>query len=389
MLSLFGIFALYSSLSHAQSISTEPVSIPTQAICQAPPLSWGLKIDFEKALIWQFRGTEVSASEHVKFQKISQFPEVYFDHYRTVYGENNSNFIISLPRIRGLSLDYPSAQGFVLSNDTNQALNCTVSYRRPEDFEKAMTADLIRLQKETQIPESELPPQVCALDYLNEQTADYEFGCSATLIGPQELLTASHCQMIYQNRQARARCPGQEPVAIDLEKSFRHERSLQNIWDLSYDVAVLRLAHSLTTPPLPLVQNVSEARKLLFGASSHCQMFGYGQKVDASSALPKNTLGTLHGTQLHFPPEELGGRSLAETNFENQGLISTDPRLFVRPGDSGGPILCQNTKGENVVVGVHSILLAFDSTANSASVGQTSAWIQSKISQDIPVLAQK
>ncbi len=387
----------HDSQAVAQNEVYDPVSVPTEAYCQAPPLNWALKIDFENSQVSKIYGptygqiyeANMSPPETVSFQTISQFPEVYFDHYRTTFGENHSNLIVSLPRLRGLTTNREAAHAFVISDGNTQALNCTVSYRLPDDDEKALTADLGRLQKEAEIPQLQGPKQVCALEYLNEQTSEYEFGCSATLIGPRDLLTASHCQMIYQNREARARCPGQEPVRIDLEKSARHEQSLKNIWDLRYDVAVLRLTHSLPILPLKLVENTSQARELLFGEGSHCQMYGYGQKVDALAALPLKNLGILHGSQFHFPPEELGGRSLAESNFENNGLIASDPRLFLRPGDSGGPIICQNSSGENVIVGVHSVLLAINSTSNSASIGTTSQWIQSRIAQDLPALAQK
>lgn len=78
-------------------------------------------------------------------------------------------------------------------------------------------------------------------------------------------------------------------------------------------------------------------------------------------------------------PPETGGWPYMNAQFA-AGLISTDPEAFLRPGDSGGPILCRTEKGIAKLVGVHSYIAPYDNTVNSVLVGtpENLRWIDAQ-----------
>ena len=109
----------------------------------------------------------------------------------------------------------------------------------------------------------------------------------------------------------------------------------------------------------------------IFYVVLHDPMLGYGNQFDGKK-------GLLHGVKFSPPPEELGGLTLTLENYQNERLITSDPRYFLRPGDSGGGVIC-NRGEEEVVVGIHSFSFPVDSTVNSASVGHNYQWLLSEI----------
>lgn len=180
--------------------------------------------------------------------------------------------------------------------------------------------------------------------------------CSATLIGPQELLTASHCYgpiatqgafretdqgQLYEMRiaygSATATC-GADPAKQETQKLF-WSQGFPNPDYLrgaeSFDVNVLRTPKAFSFKPLEVSKDYYQTISLLRNPK-HCRIFGYG--MDNTKQF-----GTLHGIT--------ADRFDVRTSF----LTFISGKNNVGPGDSGGTLVCEDSKGNPYLVGVTSV----------------------------------
>ncbi|MBL7716309.1 MAG: trypsin-like serine protease [Bdellovibrionales bacterium] len=180
--------------------------------------------------------------------------------------------------------------------------------------------------------------------------------CSATLIGPQELLTASHCYgpittagsfrendqgQLYQVQiafgSAIATC-GAKAGATESQKIF-WSQGFPNPDYLrgaeSFDVNVLRAPKAFSFKPVAVSKDYYQTISLLRNPK-HCRIFGYGTDNNKQ-------FGTLHGI------------TADRFDVRNSFLTFISGKNNVAPGDSGGTLVCENSKGVPYLVGVTSV----------------------------------
>lgn len=203
------------------------------------------------------------------------------------------------------------------------------------------------------------------------------FFCSATLIAPNALASASHCYWpLFENRDsfeatgptvdryilnkatglpapvkvtpgftlkqkikshARATCPGingkPESKTLIWQNSWPNPDFAHD--GVAFDAAVFRTMEPFTIPTLPIAKDYYETVALLSNWKS-CRFFGYGRNNEG-------TAGELHGAKAY--------QFARVTDYE---IIFQSKFNAVGSGDSGGTLVCKNQKNEDVLVGVIS-----------------------------------
>lgn len=178
---------------------------------------------------------------------------------------------------------------------------------------------------------------------------DTQYGCTGTLIAPNVVLTAGHCEVLHTRIF----------VGNDTEKKGREFRVASRVrhpkWDedLNNDVMLLILAKPVTgVTPRPLaaaavINAATDARVVGYGTTNLAGTTGYGikQQTDVPIVSPACT-GKVKGKT----------DSTVYGCHAGKELIAGKPALLhdTCRGDSGGPLYVVDKKGKWVLAGVTS-----------------------------------
>lgn len=308
-------------------------------------------------------------------QRLPRYPDVNLDSYKIRFGEELSTLVINSRRLTGKPDSQPIS-GLLQTDGRVEVMTCSDELLDPPSL---LALDSSWQQNYNEAKATELPKSVCTIHAIVEQNRG-KFICSAVLVARNIALTANHCLSKIQNQMAVLTCPNARPVEINVSESLSNKVHDAEPWKVANDIAVLKLKTNSTAQPAQLATTAAEGADLLFTQSESCGLYGYGNQFDGRQ-------GELHGVRFSPPPEDLGGVTLTIENYQNEKLITSDPRYFLRPGDSGGGVIC-TINNEEVVVGIHSFSYPLDSSVNSASVGHNYQWLIEQIDKINGVQAQ-
>lgn len=230
-------------------------------------------------------------------------------------------------------------------------LQCSVSYSSTDKDYHQINTDQVKPAQH---------PSLCAIQYSEPRISkNWVHGCTATVIAPNTLLTAAHCHESFARRETRVRC-GADPTWRNIMEWTANPARRPQDHPVSnpHDIAVIKLDSTGPAPAVLIESRTPETERLIL-ENRNCRHYGMGNRQDGS-------VGALYVSAYRFPPELLGGRSYVEKILSWTHMIAGDPTYFVRSGDSGGPLICENAQGEDVIVGVHSFISAASSSSFSA-----------------------
>ena len=236
------------------------------------------------------------------------------------------------------------------------------------------------------LPKDQLLTQSCRVDIKSPPHQNAEgktvvstVTCSATIIGRTLLASGAHCFKGKDIATASVTCPGEKPKVI---KNWTIPKAYENSSDpfevakgAKNDMAVLRIDGHFRSKPA-LLPSGPEAIESIFEATEKghppdCRVGGYGEDEDLK-------VGNHQGRKVTFEKWQNGTETITsyrpdtgqiikqETNPvfdwfqpENQSIfiraeeeIGGKKMEAIRPGDSGGGVLCRNKDGDWILVGI-------------------------------------
>lgn len=194
-----------------------------------------------------------------------------------------------------------------------------------------------------EISRSEIPHNLCLLDFTEKSSKSFNGVCSGILIDSSTLLTAAHC--IKKEMPQTIRCGNDlNEVSFNSDSSQTHQGYQKNIiinqvaMEIN-DLATIKLNSKVKIRPIKLisfdmVENENE-----------CAFFGFSQFIGK----PKNEID-----------DEARGWRITQQNIQYnnsyhfhqmEGLKA--PGALLQVGDSGGPLMCQQN-GQWNLLGINS-----------------------------------
>lgn len=286
--------------------------------------------------------------------------------------DENVRKVVGLPRlvvstkITNANTDLP-ANGFLsnpMSEEDDITLRCYMDLAPTQE-------DLFDINPE-HVQRSN-NPSICSIEFKdNRYVREFTHGCTATVIGENKLLSAAHCQEMYAKADVRVRC-GQDPTYRQVTRWVSNSDYRPKTHPVSnpHDVSVLTLDSSPQAPVVAMEADTKKIERLIL-ENKNCRHYGLGTRIDG-------TIGVQFTSRYHEPHPALGGYDYVKKIFEMTHMIANDPSRFMRSGDSGGPIVCENERGQDTIVGVHSFLSLPSSSAMSAMTSRSWQFIQSEL----------
>lgn len=204
------------------------------------------------------------------------------------------------------------------------------------------------------LPESELPAFECAL-YATTDAKEIPIinrTCGATAISENMLITAAHCLVPPGSTPASVVCGDGKMKQISffeidsnyMSNDFLSEEEWQQMIDSGtdpeMDVGYIYMAEPLEITPARIAKDQTEFAEIMKTPSA-CSVLGFGPTRDNA----ENT--SLNGIKAPFKKFDGDGTPLHWAGY----FLFTDS---LRHGDSGGGLVCKNTAGEQILVGINS-----------------------------------
>lgn len=190
-------------------------------------------------------------------------------------------------------------------------------------------------------------------DKEKEVKTDY-FYCSGTLVGSNEIASASHCSQLIINKNVHYAEPGwarrtimpgkiYATCGISTGKPETRELKWENSWPhpryrdndparATIDTGIYRTDEAFSFAPMPRAKSHAETLALLRNTKS-CRAFGFGIDNHGNA-------GELNGVRIYQFNNVSDYIIVSQTHFNST--------MF---GDSGGTLTCKDPKGNDVLVG--------------------------------------
>lgn len=203
---------------------------------------------------------------------------------------------------------------------------------------------------DSQFSAEELPRSSCMIETV---IGEYVEVCSATLISNRHLLTAKHCfpDGAEFATSVTVTCP-----SLTHRNLFDIEEAGKIQLHPTQDLALVEVSNK-KRPYVPFSASSQEDQTLI--GNNECFAFGYGATTPRG-----DDTGTHRGMRVNFGVN-LG--SISDLLFGRPYLLSY--QSLIKPGDSGGGLICVNGNKVPVLVGVHmkgSIARSYSTKVSSA-----------------------
>ncbi|MCU1484425.1 MAG: Esterase [Actinomycetia bacterium] len=179
--------------------------------------------------------------------------------------------------------------------------------------------------------------------------------CGGVLVAPTVVLTAAHCSTVLQGTtgglvvlgRSDLTAAGGEEIAV---KSVVRNDTWTGQGGSSGDIAVLELARPSAQTPVPMMTAATEPAYL--GTTPQGTIVGWG--YTAASGTTRRPSPTQQAATLPVFPDQECQRTFGPQYDATHLVCAGGPQASACNGDSGGPLLVTDSKGQLAVAGLSS-----------------------------------